>query len=432
MPPTNPPSDLVLSSRRVVLPQGERPATVVARNGRIIDVRDYEPTSGEDLGDLALLPGLVDPHVHLNEPGRAEWEGFASGTAAAAAGGVTTLIDMPLNSSPVTTSVAALAAKREAAVGLCCDVAFHAGLVPGNVAELPTMLNAGAKGVKAFLCDSGLDAFPAVGRAELAEAMPEIARCGAVLLAHAEVARPMPPLPNPRSYADYLASRPADFEQQAIAMLIELCEATGCRTHIVHLADADSLPLLASARQRGLPITVETCPHYLTFAAEEVADGATAYKCAPPIRDASHRERLWRGLADGLIDLIASDHSPCPPAMKLLEAGRFDQAWGGISSLQLGLPAVWTEAARRGHTLTDVARWMSTAPADLFGIEGGIRIGAPANLVVFEADRVWDVDPQVLLHRHKITPYAGRRFHGLVVRTYLHGAPAAPGRGKCL
>ncbi|QDU90744.1 Allantoinase [Pirellulimonas nuda] len=426
--------ELVLSSRRVVLPGGERPATVVVRDGRIVEVRGYDPSAGDDLGRLALLPGLIDPHVHLNEPGRTEWEGFASGTAAAASGGVTTLIDMPLNSSPVTTTLAALQAKRAAArgAGLWVDVGFHAGLVPGNLAELPALLDAGVMGVKSFLCDSGLDEFPAVRRADLAAAMPLLADRDAVLLAHAEVAHAMPPLADPRSYADYLASRPAQFEQEAIALLVELCESTGCRTHIVHLADADALPTLAAARGRGLPITVETCPHYLTFAAEEIADGATAYKCAPPIRDASHRERLWQGLADGVIDLVASDHSPCPPEMKSLDEGRFDLAWGGVSSLQLGLPAVWAEAQRRGHTLADVAGWMCDAPARLLGLEGGVRVGAPANLVVFDPDHAWAVDPDLLLHRHKITPYAGRRLRGGVVRTYLRGQLAAAGKGDCL
>lgn len=425
---------LVLTSRRVVTPEGERPATVRVRDGVIASIDAYESSSGqascEDLGDVALLPGLVDPHVHLNEPGRTDWEGFATGTAAAAAGGVTTLIDMPLNSSPVTTTIAALEAKRAAAAGkLSVDVGFYAGLVPGNEAEIPALLDAGVRGVKAFLCHSGIDDFPAATEKELRAVMPVLAEHGVPLLAHAELIHPVPQMADPTRYADYLASRPPEFERDAIALLIDLCRETGCPTHIVHLADAGSLPMLAAARAEGLPLTVETAPHYLTFAAEEIADGATAYKCAPPIRDATNREALWRGFAEGVIDFIATDHSPCPPEMKQLDTGRFDQAWGGISSLQLTLPIVWTEASRRGFSLGQVVDWLSHGPAKLVDLETGIVEGAPANLVAVDLDNEFTVQGDQLEHRHKLTPYEGRTLRGVVQRTYLRGRLATPGQG---
>lgn len=412
-------------------PRGVTAASIRIEGGAIHDIGAYDVAGGEDFGDLAILPGLVDPHVHLNEPGRTDWEGFATGTAAAAAGGVTTLVDMPLNSSPVTTCVAALTAKRQAAEGkLCVDVAFHAGLVPGNEGEIAALLDAGCRGVKAFLCHSGIDDFPASTARELRAVMPLLAERGVPLLAHAEVVHDAPPMADPRRYADYLASRPASFERDAIVMLLELCRETRCPTHVVHLADAGSLPMLRDAKAEGLPLTVETCPHYLTFCAEEIAHGATAYKCAPPIRDAANREALWAGLADGTIDFVATDHSPCPPEMKRMDVGRFDLAWGGISSLQLSLPAVWTEASRRGHTLGEVADWLSHRPGRLAGFDVGIKPGAEANLVVFDPDREFTVVDADLLHRHKLTPYDGRRLRGVVKRVYLRGEAPAHGKGR--
>ncbi|MEM6654784.1 MAG: allantoinase AllB [Planctomycetota bacterium] len=439
--PSDAAPDRILSSRRVVTPAGEVAASIAVREGRIVEVGGYDPAAGEDFGDdfgdLVLLPGLVDPHVHLNEPGRTEWEGFATGTAAAAAGGVTTLVDMPLNSSPVTTTVAALDAKRAAAAGkLSVDVGFHAGLVPGNGQHIAPLVAAGVLGVKAFLCHSGIDEFPAATQRELRAAMPLLAERGVPLLAHAELVHPTPPPADPRRYADYAASRPPSYERDAIALLIDLCRETGCRTHVVHLADAGSLPMLAAARADGLPLTVETCPHYLTFAAEEIADGATEYKCAPPIRDAANREALWQGLADGVIDFIASDHSPCPPAMKHQDDGRFDLAWGGISSLQLTLPVVWTEASRRGHTLAEVVDWLCHRPAELVGVAAGVSQAGPANLVVFDPEAEFVVRGDALHHRHTVTPYDGRTLRGVVRQTLVRGEPASPaaspGRGRAL
>jgi allantoinase len=425
-----------------VTPAGERPANVVVERGWIADVTPYDPdvaraAGGEDWGAVALLPGLVDPHVHLNEPGNTHWEGVATGTAAAALGGVTKLVDMPLNSLPVTTTVAALEAKRAAARGKASvDLAFHGGLVAGSAEQIGPLLDAGVVGIKAFLCHSGLDEFPAATRDDLAAAMPLLAERGVPLLAHAELVRPLPPMADPRRYADYLATRPVEFERDAIEMLVELCAATGCRTHVVHLADAGSLGALRTARRRGLPITVETCPHYLAFTAEEIADEATLFKCAPPIREGAHREALWQALAEGLIDFVATDHSPCPPEDKLLpelggpNAGRFDRAWGGIASLGLALPIVWGEAATRGHSLMDVVRWLNEAPAKLVGVEAGIRPGAPANLVAFDADDEWVVEPSRLAFRNKRTPYEGRSVRGMVRQTYLRGEPLlAAGQG---
>ncbi len=422
-----------LSSRQVVTPAGVRAATIGVRNGVIVDISEFDSGQGEDLGDLAILPGLVDPHVHINEPGRTGWEGFMTATAAAAEGGIATLVDMPLNSAPVTTTVAALAAKKRAAKGkLHVDVGFHAGLIPGNEAEIPALLDAGVLGVKAFLCHSGIDDFPAATTKELRAVMPLLAERGVPLLVHAELETPVPPMHNPRRYADYLGTRPPKFERDAIALMIELCRTTGCRTHIVHLADAECLAMLQAARTEGLPITVETCPHYLTFAAEDIPDGATQFKCAPPIRDAANRESLWQGLAEGVIDMVVSDHSPCPPELKCIGEGRIDLAWGGISSLQLGLAAIWTEASRRGHTLANVAAWMCHAPSQLVGRDAGIRVGAPANLVLFDPQATWSVAGEQLHHRHPLTPYEGRTLCGAVHQTYIHGKPASAGEGRMI
>ena len=435
MPDDRFPNDetLVLRSRSVVTKKGVEAAGIVVRSGKIVDFIAYDSEQGEDLGRLALMPGLVDPHVHLNEPGRTEWEGMASGTASAAAGGITLLVDMPLNSSPVTTSAEALERKREAAENqLHVDVGFHGGLVPGNEEQIEGLIDSGVLGIKAFLCDSGLDEFPATTEKELRRVMPLLARRGVPLLVHAEIVSSIADMADPRRYADYLATRPARFERDAIAMLIRLCRETGCQTHVVHLAAAECLSMLREAREEKLPITVETCPHYLTFSAEEIPDGATQYKCAPPIRTAENRERLWQGLAEGAIDFIASDHSPCPPEMKHLEKGRFDLAWGGISSLQLGLPVMWTEARQRGYELTDVVKWMSINPATLTGHDSGIEIGNDANLVVFDPDETFVVSGDQLHHRHSVTPYEGRTLFGVVKRTYLRGNPAAIGDGRAL
>ncbi|WP_425399310.1 allantoinase AllB [Aeoliella sp.] len=427
------PNQWKLSSQRVVLADGVRPATLAIRDGRIAAIEPYSATADVDYAQVAILPGLLDVHVHFNEPGRTEWEGLQSGTAAAAAGGVTLAVDMPLNSSPVTTTVEALAAKRRAASGkLSADVGFYGGLVPGSESNVADLLDAGALGIKAFLCHSGIDEFPAATERELRTAMPVLAERGAPLLVHAELVTPTPSMSNPRSYADYLATRPPKFEQDAIELLIRLCRETGCRTHIVHLSDAGSLPMLRAAREEGLPLTVETCPHYLYFASETIPDGACQYKCAPPVRDSANRKLLWQALEAGDIDFVTSDHSPCPPADKRQDEGRFDLAWGGISSVQLTLPIVWTKAKQCGIGLDRVAQWLSAAPARFIGVPAGIEVGHEANLVAFDTEATFTVRGSELLHRHPITPYEGQTLTGMVKATYLRGEPATIGKGRAL
>jgi allantoinase len=420
----------VLRARRVVLPDGERAAAVHSRNGRITAVTDFDdaPSSAVTLADdEVLLPGLVDSHVHVNEPGRTEWEGFASATRAAVAGGVTTIVDMPLNSIPATTTVEALHVKRAAAKGqVSVDVAFWGGAVPGNAGQLRAMHEAGVVGFKCFLLDSGVPEFPPLDDAGLRAALAELAAFDGLLIAHAEDADVIAAAPEPSGprYADFLASRPGAAEEAAITRLVAATRDTEARAHVVHLADADALPILRKARADGVRITAETCPHYLTFAAEEVPDGATAFKCCPPIREVGHREALWAALTDGDVDLVVSDHSPCTPDLKQLDVGDFGQAWGGIASLQVALPAVWSGARARDIGLDRVVRWMAEAPARLTGLpgKGAIAVGKDADLVAFAPDEAWTVG--ALAHRNPVTPYAGRELHGVVRRTWLRGRPA--------
>jgi allantoinase len=420
-------SDLFLTSRRVVTPEGVRPATVHVREGRILRVDPPEVSKSViDCGDSVVMPGVVDSHVHVNEPGRTEWEGFETATRAAAAGGVTTLVDMPLNSIPATTTVEGLRAKVEAAKGkLRVNVGLWGGVVPGNEGELESLLEGGVLGFKAFLVPSGVAEFPHVGESDLREAMPILARNGAVLLAHAESPDSIEAIPMElHEYGRYLRSRPDAAEVEAVELLVRLCRETGCRVHIVHVSSVEVLPVLKRAREEGLPITAETCPHYLTFAAEEIPDGGVTFKCAPPIRSRENRERLWEALREGVIDLVATDHSPCPPEMKRVEAGDFGDAWGGISSLQLALPAVWTQARERGFTVADLTEWMCAAPARLAGLEGRkgmISPGYDADLVVWDPEASFEVKPERLHHRHKLTPYSGRTLHGVVQQTLLRG-----------
>jgi allantoinase len=417
--------DLVLRSRRTVTVQGERPAAVVIAGERIVAVDDYaapiDAATDTDLGDLVLLPGLVDTHVHVNEPGRTEWEGFATATRAAAAGGVTTIVDMPLNSLPPTVHPAALKIKQTAAAGqIHVDVGFWGGAIPGNAADLPGLHEAGVFGFKAFLADSGVPEFPPVSPAELATALAAVE---ALFVIHAEDPDHLHAAASSAAYADFLASRPADAEHAAIATAIDAARVAGARVHILHLSAAGALPLIAAAKADGVRVTAETCPHYLTLDAGRIPDGATEFKCCPPIRDAANADLLWQALADGLITCVVSDHSPCTPELKRRDTGDFAAAWGGIASVQLGLPVIWTSARSRGHGLADVVDWMARRPADLVGLhrKGRIAVGADADLVAFDPDESFMVDPHRLHHRNPVTPYAGQTLQGVVHTTWLRG-----------
>ena len=436
--------DLVIQALRVVCDGAEAPRSVGIADGRIVAVGPAgslppAPRVIELGPDAVLLPGLVDSHVHVCEPGHTEWEGFAAATRAAAAGGITTLVDMPLDSVPTTVSTTALHAKRAAADGRChVDVGFWAGAVPGNLGELVPLHEAGVLGFKCFLADSGTDDFPPVSARQMEQALGVLRGLGSPLLVHAESAEAAAAIgeASGRRYADYLASRPRGVENLAVAQVIEAARRTRGHAHIVHLSSSDALPMIASARREGVPVTAETCPHYLALAAEEIADGATAFKCSPPIREAANRELLWDGLRDGVLDLVVSDHSPSTAAMKELGSGDFGAAWGGISSLQLGLPVVWTQARRRGFTLGEVAAWMAERPARLAGLprKGRIAPGYDADFCVFAPDEGFTVDPAKLHHRHPVTPYTGHRLRGVVRGTILRGEPveAARPRGRLL
>ena len=427
------PVELVVRSTRVVTPRGIVPAAITITDGKITQIAEpgaeFAAARSIDARDAVVLPGVVDTHVHVNEPGRTEWEGFETATRAAAAGGVTTIVDMPLNSVPVTTTVDALERKARVAEGRASvDYAFWGGVIPGNAAELGPLARAGARGFKCFLVPSGIDEFPAVGESDLRDAMRRIALLGLPLLVHAELPGPIAQATpaagsDPRRYSTYLGSRPVVAEHEAVGLVLRLCRETGCRVHIVHVSAAATLEAVQGARRAGLPVTAETCPHYLTFAAEEIVDGGTAWKCAPPIRDRATRERLWRGLAEGALDLVASDHSPAPASLKCIESGDFLRAWGGVASLELSLAATWTGARARGHGLVNLARWLAAAPARLAGLgsKGRIAVGCDADFVVFEPDAQFTVNPARLRQRHQITPYAGMTLSGVVRQTFVRG-----------
>jgi allantoinase len=427
--------DAAIKSDRVVTTNGITNATVLIKEGKIVDVtKDKAPSNVPviDVGNSVLMAGIVDPHVHINEPGRTDWEGFDSATKAAIAGGITTVVDMPLNSSPVTTTAQAFDEKIKSTRGqLHTNCGFWGGVIPGNDKEILPLIEKGVLGFKAFLTHSGIDEFPNSTGTDLRKAMPLIAKHGLPLLVHCEIstATNRSPLPQAgrsgtRLYQNYLASRPKKWEDDAVALMLRLCEEFNCRVHIVHLSSADSIQQISDAKKRGLPVTAETGQHYLYFDAEHIRDGQTQIKCAPPIREKANNDKLWQALKEGVIDFVATDHSPAPPAMKQVQSGDFMKAWGGISSIQFALPVLWTAAKTRGCDLIDVSNWLCKNPASLPGLDnrkGRIEKGHDADLVVWDPEVSFIVDETMIHHRHKITPYVGEKLYGVVCQTWLAG-----------
>lgn len=420
--------DGIIKSRNVVTGNEIKEAVVVIENGIIRDVLTGLPEGYSheiiDVGDKAVLPGVIDPHVHINEPGRTEWEGFETATRAAITGGITTIIDMPLNAAPVTTTVQAFKEKLAAATGkLHCNCGFWGGIVPGNEKEIEGLIQKGVLGFKAFLTHSGIDDFPNVTESDLRKVMPVIARHHLPLLVHCELSADGIKTTDPRSYREYLSSRPKEWEDNAISLMIRLCEAYNCRVHIVHLSSSNSIEAIQKAKER-LPLTVETAQHYLYFTAEEISDGRTEFKCAPPIREQQNNEALWHALEEGIIDFVATDHSPAPPQLKEIQSGNFIKAWGGISSLQFAFPVLWTAARKRGITLPQVSTWLSENPARLTGQEnrkGKIAIGYDADIMVVDTENKFMVKEEHIQHKHKLTPYLHEELYGVVEQTFLKG-----------
>ncbi|GAA4746439.1 allantoinase AllB [Flavisolibacter ginsenosidimutans] len=422
-------NEFILHSKRVITPNGEAEAFVWVKDSVIKNVNKNRPEAAIEMlecGNDVVMSGVIDPHVHINEPGRTEWEGFDTATKAAIAGGVTTLVDMPLNSSPVTTTAKAFEDKIEAArKNLHTNCGFWGGIVPSNEKEIEPLIEKGVLGFKAFLTHSGIDDFPNVTEYDLRKAMPIIAKHNLPLLVHCELTDDRGGMTRDRrSYKEYVASRPKQWEDDAIALMIRLCEEFNCRTHIVHLSSADSIEQIKKAKEKRLPLTVETAQHYLFFCAEEIADGATAFKCAPPIRERENNEQLWGALKEGVIDFVATDHSPATPELKELQSGDFTKAWGGIASIQFALPVLWTAAKQRGITPNDICRWLSSNPAKLIGQQtrkGEIAEGYDADLIVWNPEESFVVTEDIIHHKHKVTPYLGRELFGVVKQTYLNG-----------
>ncbi|MDQ6903426.1 MAG: allantoinase AllB [Bacteroidota bacterium] len=430
-------ADLAIHSKRVILENETTDATLFISKGIIIDIVDGTPQNypGEliEAGNNVVMAGIIDTHVHINEPGRTEWEGFETATRAAIAGGITTLIEMPLNASPVTTTAKAFDKKVAAAQNkLYTNCGFWGGIVPGNANEIEKLIDKGVFGFKAFLTHSGIDDFPNVSEDDLRKAMPIIARHQLPLLVHCELKSELLDVSNDKkkkennntSYKNYLASRPKKSEDDAIALMIKLCEEYNCPVHIVHLSSSDSIEQISRAKQKGLPLTVETAQHYLFFNAEEILDGATQFKCAPPIRAKENNELLWRALKDGIIDFVATDHSPATPSLKEIESGNFMKAWGGIASLQFALPALWTAAKKRNCSVVDIAKWLCANPAKLIGAQnnkGTLAKGYDADIVIWSDEKAFAITEEIIRHRHKITPYLNTTLYGSTEQTYLAG-----------
>lgn len=422
---------LVIRAKRAVFPDGIRPAVVVVDDERITALlEDGAAVEAQEEvvvpDDQVLMPGLVDSHVHVNEPGRTPWEGYESATRAGLAGGITTILDMPLNSSPPTTTVANLEAKEEAAQGkLSVDVGFWGGAVPGNIDQMAPLWDKGVFGFKCFTAHSGIDEYGYLGYEGVKEVLAELAELDAVLIVHAEDSRILAEAPQDITdqYATFLASRPRAAENTAIEQVLAAARETGARVHILHLSSSEALPAIRAAKQEGVKVTVETCPHYLTFASELIPDGATEYKCCPPLRENDNRKALWEGLKDGTIDHIASDHSPCTVDLKVKDTGDFGKAWGGVASVQLGLPAVWTAGEEFGIELSDIARWLAANPCASFRVpgKGSIAVGNDADFAVVAPEETFVVDVEDLEHKNKISPYQGRTLRGVVKRTVLRG-----------
>ncbi len=420
-----------ISSDRILTPEGMIKGFLVIKDGKILDIKtgSNKPDCPiEDVGNSVVMPGLVDSHVHVNEPGRTEWEGFETATKAAAAGGITTIADMPLNSDPVTTTRDALEKKLDSTEGkLWVDCAFYGGVIPGNVDELEPLIERGVRGFKCFLIHSGIDDFPDAKESDLRLSMPILARHNVPLLVHAELdcnGHSHGLSEKPSSYQAFLESRPRRWENEAIELMIRLCREYKCKVHIVHLSSSDAIANIRQARQDGLPFTVETCPHYLTFAAEEIQDGDPRFKCAPPIRERENREKLWQAVTDRIIDFVVSDHSPCSPSLKFLEEGDLAKAWGGISSLQFVLPAVWTGAQKRGATISDISKWLSKKPAEFLGLgeQKGLLVPSyDADIVVWQPEEPLTIEQSMIHHRHKVTPYDGMKLQGHVLKTIVRG-----------
>jgi len=421
--------DFAIASQKVLTLEGEKPAAILIKGEKILDVVSIEnipencPT--EDMGNNMIMPGLVDAHVHINEPGRTDWEGFETATKAAAAGGITTIVDMPLNCIPVTTTVDALNQKIIATKDqLWIDCGFYGGLIPDNIQDLESLADAGVLGFKAFLSPSGIDEFPNISEKHLREALHILAKKGIPVLVHAELENGATSSEENKTYKYFQESRPKSWENNAIKLLIQLCREFNVHIHIVHLSSADILPEIAQTRKDGFPLTVETCPHYLHFSSERISDGDTRFKCAPPIWNGENRENLWAGLEEGIINFITSDHSPCTPELKNLEAGNFEKAWGGISSLQFALPVIWTECKQRGYSLEQLINWMSKQPAKFIGKDqqkGQISPGFDADLVCWNPDKKYIIKKEVIHHKNKLTPYEGESLYGVVNATFLRG-----------